>query len=845
MDKVLRPERLGTDPNSSDASSEWTHWKCTFENFLGTLTDPKLNKLSVLTNFVSPRNFQYIESCATYEEAIKALESIFKKPVNEIYARHKLATRRQQPNETIDDFLRALQSLSKSCNFKSVTAVESRDEYIRDAFITGLQSSTIRQRLLENKTLSLNTMFDQARALDSAVQNSQSYGMDTPTYNAAGISSTPDPTLPDCSMCPKNDCHKHAFSPEQLAATSPINASKCFFCGNKRHFRSRCPAKEATCSNCHKKGHYARVCRSSPSTTSSSLVTKAELASTTAGVPKCLDKSTAVVSVNGVEFRALFDSGSSESYIHPRVVSLTKIQEFPSSGAVSMAMSSFSTNIRGCCVIDLMYHGRNYDGLKVNVLPDLCADLILGIDFQSRHSRVTFKYGGPEPPLSVCGLSTLNMQPPSPFLHLTPDCHPVATKSRRYSKEDSDFIAKEVERLLKEGIIEPSNSPWRAQVVVTKGGNHKKRLVIDYSQTINRFTLLDAFPLPNINDQINEIAQYNVFSTIDLQSAYHQVPLRAEDRPYTAFEANSNLLQFTRLPFGVTNGVACFQREMINFVRDENLKAVFPYLDNITICGKNQEEHDANLKAFLDAAKRKNITYNESKSVFSTKRLPILGYVIENSEIRPDPDRLKPLREMPIPHDSRSLKRCLGMFSYYSKWIPFYSDKLKVLLNCKSFPLSQDAIDAFHGMKKMLEAAVVRAIDDKLPFVVETDASDYALAATLSQDGRPVAFFSRCLQGSELRYPSIEKEAQAIIEAIRRWRHLLTNRHFLLKTDQKSVAFMFDRRHRGKIKNDKILRWRMELSCYSFDIIHQPGRENIAADTLSRSACACATTNPL
>lgn len=93
-----------------------------------------------------------------------------------------------------------------------------------------------------------------------------------------------------------------------------------------------------------------------------------------------------------------------------------------------------------------------------------------------------------------------------------------------------------------------------------------------------------------------------------------------------------------------------------------------PYLDNITICGRNQKERDANLKAFFDAAKRKNITYNDSKSVFSTKRLPILGYVIENGEIRlvrPDPDRLKPLREMPIPHDSRSLKRCLGMFSYY------------------------------------------------------------------------------------------------------------------------------------------------------------------------------------
>jgi hypothetical protein len=217
------------------------------------------------------------------------------------------------------------------------------------------------------------------------------------------------------------------------------------------------------------------------------------------------------------------------------------------------------------------------------------------------------------------------MEPPEPFANLTPDCHPIATKSRRYSQEDLLFIDGEVERLLKEGIIEPSKSPWRAQVVVTKDKNHKKRMAIDYSQTINKFTLLDAFPLPRINELVNQIAQYRVFSTIDLRSAYHQVPLKNDDKPYTAFEARGCLYQFTRLPFGVTKGVACFQREMVRFVQEEDLKATFPYLDNITICGKDQQDHDVNLECFLDAAERKNITYNDDKSVFSTKRLPILG----------------------------------------------------------------------------------------------------------------------------------------------------------------------------------------------------------------------------
>ena len=154
---------------------------------------------------------------------------------------------------------------------------------------------------------------------------------------------------------------------------------------------------------------------------------------------------------------------------------------------------------------------------------------------------------------------------------------------------------------------------------------------------------MDAFPLPQIDELVNRIAQYRVFSTIDLRSAYHQVPFKDEDKPYTAFEARGCLYQFTRLPFGVTNGVACFQREMVKIVQEEDLKTTFPYLDNITICGKNQEDHDVNLKCFLEAAECKNITYNNEKSVFSTRRLPIVRHEVEEGEIRPDPERLRPL----------------------------------------------------------------------------------------------------------------------------------------------------------------------------------------------------------
>ncbi|XP_054285284.1 uncharacterized protein LOC129001850 [Macrosteles quadrilineatus] len=125
-------------------------------------------------------------------------------------------------------------------------------------------------------------------------------------------------------------------------------------------------------------------------------------------------------------------------------------------------------------------------------------------------------------------------------------------------------------------------------------------------------------------------------------------------------------------------------------------------------------------------------------------------------------------------------------------------------------------------------------INPDLPFTVETDASDTVIAATLTQEGKPVAFFSRGLSHSELKHSSVEKEAYAIVESVRKWRHYLLGRHFKLITDQKSVSFMFNSKISGKIKNDKIMRWRLELSSYSYDIVYRPGKLNVAADSLSR-----------
>ena len=431
----------------------------------------------------------------------------------------------------------------------------------------------------------------------------------------------------------------------------------------------------------------------------------------------------------------------------------------------------------------------------------------------------------------------MNIPPPPLFTHLTSDIKPVATKSRRQSPAESLFMRQETARLHSQGIIRPSVSPWRAQAFVTReDGTHKRRMVVDYSDTINRFTELDAYPMPNVLEMVEKISQYRYFATFDMKSAYHQIPIKEEDIKYTAFQVDGQLWEFTRIPFGVTNGVSAFQRTIDKVIETEQLQDTFAFVDNVTVCGRTKEELDANVAAFNNARVKYNLTLNDDQTVLCTTSIRILGYTISYNCIRPDQDRLKPLMEMPPPTSLKSQKRIIGMFSYYSKFIENFSDKIYPLNRNTEFPVPPAVLEAFRGLKLDLRDAALKTIDPSQELVVETDASDFCIAATLNQQGRPVAFFSRTLHGSEIGHHAVEKEAAAIVESIREWRHFLIGRHFKLVTDQRSISFMFDSHRKSKIKNVKIARWRVELSQYKFDISYRPGEENVAADTFSRVA---------
>ena len=238
---------------------------------------------------------------------------------------------------------------------------------------------------------------------------------------------------------------------------------------------------------------------------------------------------------------------------------------------------------------------------------------------------------------------------------------------------------------------------------------------------------------------------------------------------------------------------------------------------------------------FLEAINRRHLTLNENKTVKSVSNINILGYVVGNMHIKPDPERMQPLLNFPPPSNYKALRRVFGMFAYYAKWINCFAHKFRPLADAKEFPLSANSLNAFNLLKNELSSAALQSIDDCLPFLVEYDASDVAISATLNQGRRLVAFMSRTLQGSEINYPAFEKEATAIIEAVRKWSHLLSRNIFTFVTDQQSISFMLDSRRRTKIKNDKIQQWRMELASFLYVVKYRPGQGNVGPDTLTRA----------
>lgn len=364
-------------------------------------------------------------------------------------------------------------------------------------------------------------------------------------------------------------------------------------------------------------------------------------------------------------------------------------------------------------------------------------------------------------------------------------------------------------------------------------GKKKTRLVIDY-RNLNDKTIDDRYPLPNIEDILDKLGRCQYFTTLDLASGYHQIQMQPESVEKTAFNTEDGHFEFTRMPFGLKNAPATFQRIMDDVLRGLVNTFCLVYLDDIIIFSPSLKEHINHLKLVFNRLQQHNLKLQLDKCHFLRKETEFLGHVITPEGIKPNKQKIDIIKKFELPKTAKDIKSFLGLIGYYRKFIENFAKITKPLTKClkKNAKIihNDEFITTFEKCKNLLcNDPILKYPDFNEPFELTTDASNYALGAVLSQNGHAIAYASRTLNDAETRYATIEKEMLAIIWACKHFRPYLYGNRFTIYTDHKPLSWLFSL----KEHNSRVMRWRLKLEEYNYDIKYTKGSSN-QADFLSR-----------
>lgn len=424
-------------------------------------------------------------------------------------------------------------------------------------------------------------------------------------------------------------------------------------------------------------------------------------------------------------------------------------------------------------------------------------------------------------------------------IELEPGQPPPSRPTYRLTSEELAELRSTLDDLLSRGFIQPSVSPYGAPILFVKKKDGSRRMVIDY-RLLNKITVKNKYPLPRIDELLDQLAGAKVFTKLDLMSGYHQIRVKASDVPKTAFRTRYGHYEFRVLPFGLTNAPATFMRLMHDVFRPLLDICVLVFLDDILIYSKNPDEHLVHLRKVLTLLRENKLYAKLSKRAFSLDSVDFLGHVISAEGIKVDPRKIDSILKWPTPGNTTDVRRFHGLASYYRRFVHQFANTaapLTTLTGSKSrFVWTPPAQVSFGALKQALTTPPVLQPfrDTSAPVKVTTDASDVAVGAELAQmvddKWHPVAFESRKLTPAEQNYPTHERELLAIINALKVWRHYLQGRKFTVYTDHNSLQYINTQPTLSKRQAG----WLDLLQEFDFEIKYKPGNSNVVADALSR-----------
>ena len=419
------------------------------------------------------------------------------------------------------------------------------------------------------------------------------------------------------------------------------------------------------------------------------------------------------------------------------------------------------------------------------------------------------------------------------------DPTPVRLAPYRLSPPKMQYLREHIKQLLADGVIEPSNSNYSSPMFLVPKSEGNYRAVVDF-RVLNKRIAIESVPLPDVHSACHWFGKARYFTTLDLNQAYHQIPLSAASKPLTAFCTDWNLYQYSRVPFGLATGAQVLTRLLDRVFHDLKFDFVYHYLDDVVVYSENFEEHLVHVKTVFDRLRSAGLTVKPEKVVFATQEIAFLGHIISSAGVKIDPERTRSIRDFPPPRDVKGISRFLGMINFYHKFIPNLADVSAPLNSLRrkdvKFSWGEAQQNAFELLKQAIaQPPVLRMADFTKQFIVQTDASGLALGAVLLQevDGirQPIAYASRSLSAQERKASSVyELECLAVLFGTEKFRKYIEHQEFILETDNQALSWLLSHpRQLGKIG-----RWVVKIAALKFQVRHIRGSQNVVADTLSR-----------
>jgi hypothetical protein len=426
-------------------------------------------------------------------------------------------------------------------------------------------------------------------------------------------------------------------------------------------------------------------------------------------------------------------------------------------------------------------------------------------------------------------------------IELIPGTTPISTRPYRMPPDELAELKKQLEELLKKGFIWPSKSEWECPALfVKKKKEGTLRMCVNY-RPLNAVTIKNKYPLPHNDILFDQLAKARVFSKIDLRSGNHQIKIRPQDIPKTAFSTRYGLYEYLVMSIGLTNALAYFMYLMNMIFIPKLDKFMVVFIDDILVYSENEKDHKEHLRIVLTRLRDHKLYAKFSKCKFWLKKVPFLSHILSENRVSVDPSKVQEVMDWKTLTTVSEVRSLLGLASYYHRFIPDFSKIVKpmtsLLQKDHKFMWTEECETAFHTLRKLLTTAPVLAQPDiEKPFDVFCDASKIGLGYVLMQEGRDIAYASCQLRKHEINYPTHDLEFAAVVHALKIWRHYLLGNVCNIFTDHKSL--------KQPELNMRQRRWLELIKDYNLNVQYHPGKANVVADALSRKS-HCLNVQPL